>query len=414
MSTVDIRIPEYVVGLIARLESGGHEAVVVGGCVRDALMHRAAHDWDMATDATVRDMQACFEGYKTVNTGIRHGTITVIADGHPVEVTTYRTGTEETTPVTLQMDLAHRDLTVNAMAYHPDRGLTDLFGGAEDVAKRRIRFVQSAADRIEEDPLRLLRALRFASALDFEIDEEGCREIRKKAGYLSVVAPERIQSEFRKLIAGPAAGKVIRDYSNVWKVFLPEAAISLESARVADAIGYSVPDEAVRLALAFMPTDKALPYTEHSVGHYLKALRMDNALQETVKKILAFPYERLEAEPVTLNHLIVEKSLPIVRKAIDYHYAVHCMSFSKEKGALDKVAQTHEQLRSVVEELVCSGACMRPADLAVSGTELIAAGIVQNGPEVGQCLNRLLNAVIDRKINNAKEDLLEFAAQCRT
>lgn len=413
MDRVDIRIPEYVAKLIGRLEKGGHEAVVVGGCVRDALMHRDAHDWDMATSADIRDMQTCFEGLKTVNTGIRHGTITVIADGHPVEVTTYRTGKEETEPITLQMDLAHRDLTVNAMAYHPERGLIDRFGGAEDVRAGRIRFVQSAADRIEEDPLRLLRALRFASVLGFEIDGEGRKEILKKAGYLTVVASERIQSEFRKLMVGTAAAVVIREYAPVWKVFLPEAAISLESTKVADAVSYSIPDEAVRLALAFMPTDKALPYTEHSAGHYLKALRADNAIQESVKKILAFPYERLETDPVVLNHLVAEKSLPVVRRAVEYHYAVHSMSFSKERDALEKVAQTRERLLSLLEELVRSGACMKPADLKVSGSELIAAGLVKGGPAVGLCLSRLLDAVIDKKVKNEKEDLLVYAAQCR-
>ena len=327
-------------------------------------------------------------------------------------MTTYRTGKEETEPITLQMDLAHRDLTVNAMAYHPERGLIDLFGGAEDVRAGRIRFVQSAADRIEEDPLRLLRALRFASVLGFEIDGEGRKEILKKAGYLTVVASERIQSEFRKLMVGTAAAVVIREYAPVWKVFLPEAAISLESTKVADAVSYSIPDEAVRLALAFMPTDKALPYTEHSAGHYLKALRADNAIQESVKKILAFPYERLETDPVVLNHLVAEKSLPVVRRAVEYHYAVHSMSFSKERDALEKVAQTRERLLSLLEELVESGACLKPADLKVSGSELIASGIVKGGPGVGLCLNRLLDAVIDRKVKNVKEDLLAYAAQC--
>lgn len=413
MDRVDIRIPDYVRDLIGRLEKGGHEAVVVGGCVRDALLNREAHDWDMATSAGIRDMQACFEGLKTVNTGIRHGTITVIADGHPVEVTTYRTGKEESGAVTLPMDLSHRDLTVNAMAYHPKKGLIDLFDGAKDVQEGRIRFVQSAADRIEEDPLRLLRALRFAATLGFEIDEEGRREILKKAGYLSVVALERIQSEFRKLMVGSAADRIIREYGPVWKVFLPEAAISLETAKVADAVSYSVPEEAVRLALVFMPTDKALPYTEHSAGHYLKALRADNAIQETVKKILAFPYERLGSDPIGMNHLIAEKSLPIVRLAIEYHYAVHSMSFSKERDALEKVAQTRDELLSVLDELVRSGACMKPADLKVSGSELIAAGLVKGGPAVGLSLSRLLDAVIDKKVKNEKEDLLVYAAQCR-
>ena len=409
MNSYRIQVPAYIQKALFELEKGGHEAWAVGGCVRDSLLSKEPHDWDLATNAKTGEIESVFEGYKTVKTGIRHGTLTVLIDSHPVEITTFRTGNEKEQNITLEMDLSHRDFTINAMAYHPDRGLVDLHGGIADLDARVVRFVGSALDRIEEDGLRILRALRFASVLDFSIDGDGDKQIRKKAGYLSVVAAERIMSEFRKCLLGKASGRVVSSYGEVFRVFLPQAAVSLESDKVGLALSYSAPQDPVRLAIAFMPSDKVLPYTEHSAGHYLKMLKADNRTQENVKHILSFPPELLIPDRHTVHKLIVDHGIGEVRMALEYHLALRRTLSGQDEEAQTKVCAWYRDVSAVIDEIEKSGLVLSLRDLAVNGSELISLGICEKGPKVGTLMQKLLDAVICEKIQNQKEQLIEYA-----
>ncbi|MBQ3927070.1 MAG: hypothetical protein II710_00325 [Clostridia bacterium] len=403
-----IEIPDHVQTVIDRLEGAGHETYLVGGCVRDTLLGREAHDYDLATDASCTQMEQAFRGMKTIMTGVRHGTLTVLSSGHPIEVTTYRAPGEDGT-VTLLEDLAHRDFTVNAMAYHPEKGLIDLHGGLEDLKGKVVRFTGSARDRVEEDPLRLLRALRFMSSLDFSMDPDADAIVRSKAGYLSVVAVERIYAEFKKLLLGPNARHAISSYPEVWKVLFPQSSIALECEKTALAISYSDPDIYVRLALCFMESDKALPYTEHSPSHFMHGLKADNLAQNTVRRILSFPRERLSADIRVMHRLIAEYSLDTVRESVRFDEALTCALSGQDDEAQKKIRALRREYDGCIEKILADKLCISPKDLTLSGSDLIRKKVIPNGPLVGETIRELFFAVVDGTVPNEKEALLDYA-----
>ena len=209
---------------LALLRGAGYEAWIVGGCVRDALLGLAPKDYDLATSALPEQTKAVFAGRPVVETGLRHGTVTVLLEGEPLEITTYRVDgaysdarhpDEVTFTRSLREDAARRDFTINAMAYAPGAGLQDFFGGREDLARGLIRAVGTAEQRFREDALRILRALRFAAVLDFTLEGETDRAARACAPLLAGVSAERVSGELGKLLCGKAAGRVLREYPNV-------------------------------------------------------------------------------------------------------------------------------------------------------------------------------------------------------
>ena len=226
-----MNLPPAVSSLIARLNEAGFSAYAVGGCVRDTLLSKVPHDWDLCTSARPEQMLEVFRGEHVVETGLKHGTLTVVLDHVPYEITTFRTDgvyTDHRHPDSVTFvsdvagDLARRDFTVNAMAYAPREGLVDLFGGREDLQKKIIRCVGVPAERFEEDALRILRALRFASVYDFTVDPETDKALRLLAPTLKKVAAERIRVELLKLLCGAGAGRILRTYPDVLAVVIPE------------------------------------------------------------------------------------------------------------------------------------------------------------------------------------------------
>ena len=259
----------------------GFEACLVGGCVRDALLGRTPADWDICTAARPEETETVFAGERLIETGLRHGTVTVLLAGTPLEITTYRTDGEYTdgrhpdsvsfTP-DLSQDLARRDFTVNARAWSPEAGLTDLFGGREDLAAGLIRCVGEPEARFREDALRILRALRFAGRYGFAVEPETDRALRALRARLGLVAPERIREELRGILLSPGAGELMRTYPEVFTAALPvlEGAADLSAAaaltealpavlplRAAAAL-HTLPRSAAREALADLRTDNAL------------------------------------------------------------------------------------------------------------------------------------------------------------
>ncbi|MBR0153830.1 MAG: CCA tRNA nucleotidyltransferase, partial [Lachnospiraceae bacterium] len=203
-------IPANAELILRSLEEAGHEAYIVGGCVRDALLGREPQDWDITTSALPEQVQALFR--RTIDTGIQHGTVTVMFGKEAYEVTTYRIDGEYhdgrhpdqvTFTRSLEEDLKRRDFTINAMAYNPKRGLVDLFGGQKDLAERVIRAVGDARERFSEDALRMLRAVRFAGQLGFAIEEGTLEGIRALAPTLAKISQERIREELTKLLLSP-------------------------------------------------------------------------------------------------------------------------------------------------------------------------------------------------------------------
>lgn len=226
-----LALPSQVHTALDSLEAAGWEAYVVGGAVRDALRGRPAGDWDITTNAEPAQVERVFAGERLIETGLKHGTVTALLDGLPLEITTYRVDgdyTDHRRPDTvhftrsLREDLLRRDFTMNALAYNPRMGLVDICGGAEDIAHGIVRCVGEPDRRFQEDGLRLLRALRFASVLGFQIAQETAAAIHRSRALLQYLAAERVQSEFTKLLCGQNVGAVLREFADVLAVLIPE------------------------------------------------------------------------------------------------------------------------------------------------------------------------------------------------
>lgn len=228
---MNISIPKQILFIIKRLEERGHQAFVVGGCVRDALLNKEPHDWDITTSALPEETVNIFQSEKVIETGLKHGTVTVVNENLPVEITTYRvdgiyTDNRRPNSVTftssLTQDLARRDFTINAMAYHPTKGLIDPFKGKEDLLNKTIRCVGTAVQRFREDALRIMRALRFASVLDFEIEPNTSAALFSEKEQLQGISAERVREEFIGLLCGTSCSEVLRQFYPILAVWIPE------------------------------------------------------------------------------------------------------------------------------------------------------------------------------------------------
>ena len=225
-----ISMPGEVTTALNILNNNGFEAYIVGGCVRDSLLGVAPKDWDITTSAKPEEIIKCFKRYRTINTGLKHGTVTVVINRKQLEVTTYRIDgryTDNRHPDSvlftekISHDLKRRDFTVNSLAYN-QQGLIDLFGGAEDIKNKVIKCVGEPNERFNEDGLRILRALRFASVLDFDIDENTSFSIHRNKELLSNISKERISSEFSMLVTGVNYYNIMKGYRDVIEVFIPQ------------------------------------------------------------------------------------------------------------------------------------------------------------------------------------------------
>ncbi len=424
---------------IDRLEAHGFEAYVVGGCVRDALLGRVPNDWDLTTNALPEETVSCFADRRVIETGIKHGTVTVLWEGESLEITTYRRDgvyADNRHPEnvsfskTVADDLSRRDFTVNAMAYHPKRGLVDLFDGQADIKARRLRCVGDPRTRFCEDGLRILRAIRFASVLGFAIDGNTDREIRACRHLLDNLARERVREEFTKLLCGAGAVAILRDYVEVILQFLPE---------LAPAVGFEqhsryhcldvwehtlhalaetkTADPVVRLAILLHDIGKPAVYThDETGGHFpghaevsvrladeiLQRLRYDNLTRQRVLRLVRYHDTPLSAEPKRVKRLLLkmtsEADLLALLEVARCDRLAHAAEFSEPSPAIDEIPAVLEQLRA--EE-----ACLSLRSLAVGGNDLMALG-VPAGKHLGELLQQLLDGVIDGKLPNDKEILL--------
>ena len=328
-----IQLPEKVSEIINTLQENGHEAYAVGGCVRDSILGRIPDDWDITTSATPLETKELFK--RTFDTGIEHGTITVLLDKDAFEVTTYRVDgkyedsrhpKEVTFTRSLSEDLLRRDFTINAMAYNDTEGLVDIFGGMEDLQNKTIRCVGNAEARFGEDALRILRAVRFASQLGFEIEEETRQGITKLAPTLANISAERIQVELIKMLVAPNPELLRTAYElGITKVILPEFDEMMATEQETPHHMYSVgehtlkaislvrPDKVLRLTMLFHDIAKPLMKTvdENGVAHFkthdvkgvdmtkaiLRRLKFDNDTMNKVVKLVQYHDYRMPAEP---------------------------------------------------------------------------------------------------------------------
>ena len=437
-----MRLPEGAAFILERLKARGYQAYVVGGCVRDALMDLTPKDYDVCTDALPEALQAIFADCRVIETGLRHGTLTVLYDHEPYEVTTFRVdgaysdhrhpdGVTFVSDVTA--DLGRRDFTVNAMAWSPDAGLVDAFGGQSDLRDRLIRCVGDPETRFGEDALRILRALRFASVYGFSIEENTAAAIHALKGTLKNVAAERIRAELAKLLCGQGAEGILRGYSDViFTLFPPLAAMHGFDQRTPyhrydvwehtlRALAASPATEVMRLTMLLHDSGKPASFIldERGVGHahghpkrsaeiarhVLTQLRVDNATLDRVTLLVANHDYPLTPERRIILRRLSRFGEEVLRQLIEVHRAD---GLGKGTVSAEQVEDwTSTMLRSL-DAVLAEKPCFTLKGLAVTGSDLIAAGIPK-GRAIGQCLERLLEQVIDGKLPNERDALLSAA-----
>lgn len=444
MEKLNISLPQEVQKAIAQLEKSGFQAYIVGGCVRNTLLCLPVNDWDMTTSARPEEMKQCFADFRTIETGIQHGTLTVLVEGMPLEITTFRNDGEYldnrhpvgvTFSQNIEEDLCRRDFTVNAMAYHPERGLVDLFGGQKDLQKRVIACVGEPEKRFYEDGLRILRALRFAAVLDFSIDTDTEKAIHNCRHLLENIAAERIREEFCKLICGVGAVRILREYHDVIGIFLPELEKCFGFAQNSKYHCYDVfehtmealleapPHLITRLSVLLHDIGKPLCYTEdenggHFKGHgdigteltrnIMKRLRFDNQTSLRVTRLVEYHDRDIPATERSVKRLMNQMSdedISIFMEVKRCDRLAHAALYRELSPALTEIPR-------LVKEIRAKNACLSLKDLKVGGNDLMELGIPK-GKEIGRILNALLDRVLDEELPNEKEALLAAVKDLR-
>lgn len=385
------KLPRDVSFLLNRLFHKGYRADIVGGCVRDSLLEAEPNDYDLTTSASPEEIKDAFFDMRTVDTGIKHGTVTVLVNHIPYEVTTYRvdgayTDNRHPDSVTftrkIEDDLARRDFTVNAMAYNERDGLTDLFSGREDLERGIIRAVGEPEKRFTEDALRILRALRFASTLDFKIEEQTALGLRKTAPLLKNVSAERIFTEWNKLLSGNGAYRIIKEYFDVIKLIIPELSdISLPSE---EAFKELSPE--LRELLLFAMIKDNLPSESYLAA--MERLKSDSKRRRLGKAVL----ENLGEKALNQRdvHFLLIKTDPETAEGV--------IRLLISLGKTDEAALMH--LCDILEKKLP----YKVSHLAVNGNDLLKLGI--EGRVVGKLLDLLLVYVASGMVSNERDALL--------
>lgn len=442
-SNIRIDVPEKAKKVVNTIQAAGFEAYVVGGCVRDSILGRQPQDWDITTSAKPEQVKALFP--RTIDTGLQHGTVTVMQDREGFEVTTYRIDGEYEdsrhpkevvfTP-NLEEDLKRRDFTINAMAYNDEKGLVDIFGGMEDIRLGRIRCVGRAEERFGEDALRMLRAIRFSAQLGYEIDEETKQGIRRLAPTLKNISAERIQTELVKMLVSPHPDYLRNAYDmGVTKVFFPEFDRAMETEQHHPHHMYSV-GEHILHSLAYVPADKVLRLTmllhdigkpdtltidEKGITHFYNHESLSAEMAKTILRRLKFDNDTINmVYKLVMYHDYgnsVEPTLQIVRRAVnkigeDAFPALFQVKYADMMAQSDYLRDEKlkrlESWKQLYAEICEKQQCVSLKTLAVTGSDLIAAGM-KPGKELGEVLQKLLQLVLDDPTCNTKENLLAEA-----
>ena len=402
-------IPSGAEYILKSLTAAGYEAYLVGGCVRDLLRGVPPHDWDVCTSARPEETAACFSRLRVLKTGFKHGTVTVLMDGRPYEITTWRTEgpySDSRRPdfgnfvPDLQQDLARRDFTVNAIALGIDGTLHDPFCGADDIRAGLIRCVGDPARRFQEDGLRLMRALRFAAVLGYSIEDRTARAVHDHRAMLDRVAAERIREELCKLLTGQNAGAVLSQYPDVIWQFWPELEppAAMDWAHTVCALEAAPNHAAVRLAVLLRgggPAEKLL-----------QALKFDNATTKQVVTLTEHCDAPLPRDSGSIRRWLSRLGPETFFRLLEVKRA-DILGRAPEEAAA-RLAEL-STIKTEAERTVAEGQCLARKDLAVNGSDVIAAGTAP-GPAVGRILDRLLEQVLNGELPNRREILLEEIA----
>lgn len=437
-------MPKNVDTAINLLQSAGFEAYAVGGCVRDSLLGKTPNDWDITTSAKPENMKSVFADFHCIDTGIKHGTVTVVIDGEPLEITTFRLDGEYednrhpksvTFTSDLGADLGRRDFTVNAMAYSKMTGTIDLFGGQNDLKNKIIRCVGDPDRRFNEDALRILRALRFASALDFEIEEKTAQSLLKNCALLGNISEERIAKELLKLVCGKGAKRILTDFAPVLFEILPELQPMYKNSHDNPHHCYDIyehtliavesidPEPTLRFAMLLHDCGKPAvkKFDENGVAHFyghqrisaeisaqiLARLKVSNKFRDEILFLVSNHdrwelYENTEKMPRYLSKF----GLDGVLKLLKVMRADVLAQSPEYRYRLDQIADAEE----IAKNLAAQKPCLSLSELQINGRTLMDIGIPQ-GRKLGAVLAQLLDEVIDGVTKNTQEALTTRARE---
>lgn len=440
-----INVPSQVNTAIEILCGKGHSAYVVGGAVRNLMMDIPVNDWDITTSALPEETLELFRDFRTIETGIKHGTVTVIIDGMPLEITTYRIEkgySDNRHPDKVEFtdrvedDLSRRDFTVNAMAYSPGIGLIDPFGGCEDINKKLIRCVGNPDKRFGEDALRILRALRFSSVLGFDIDSETSESVHRSKHLLKNISVERIFVELSKLLCGKNAGIILQEYKDVIFFVLPELepmnnCTQNHERHIYDVWGHTVksveaipPEPELRFAMLFHDSGKphCKSTDENGVDHFyshgkisrkiasetLSRLKTSNNFRYTVRNLVEYHdflpdkiSRKTYKEYIAKLGIETVENLFLVREAdiLAQNPRFHAESLEENKTG-----------KKILEQIKEEDMCFKIKDLAIDGKVLENIGIPPS-PAMGKILETLLDEVMDDNLPNKKNNLIKRAKE---
>ena len=434
-----IQLPEKVKYIIDTLMEAGYEAYAVGGCIRDSILGRKPGDWDITTSAKPMQVKELFS--RTIDTGIQHGTVTVMMNGEGFEVTTYRVDgeyedgrhpKEVVFTASLLEDLKRRDFTINAMAYNEKDGLVDAFSGIEDLEKKVIRCVGNPKERFEEDALRMMRAVRFAAQLGFSIEEETKEAITELAQNLAKVSAERIQVELVKLLVSNHPEEFLTFYeTGLTRIFLPEFDAMMDTPQnnkhhcynvgkhTIEALKNSSSDKIIRLTMLLHDVAKPVckSIDEQGIYHFsghpakgaemakeiLKRLKFDNDTIRRVTTLIKWHDDMPPLEPRAIRRAIF-------RTGLEQYPALFAVKRADTMGKnqyqrAEKLAYI-EGYQKLYEEILEKQQCLTLKELAVTGKDLIDAGM-KPGKELGEVLERMLDYVLEHPEENQKEILMK-------
>lgn len=444
-----IECPDYSLTALKLLEENGFSAYFVGGCVRDGVIGSVPFDWDVTTSALPEETQKVFEAYRTIPTGLKHGTVTVLIDGHPIEITTMRIDGEyndnrrpDSVRFTdsIEKDLSRRDFTVNAMAYSHRTGIIDPFGGMKDIESKTIRCVGDPNKRFNEDALRILRALRFASVLGFEIESKTAESIHRNAPLLSNIANERIRVELLKLLCGKNAEKILLDFKDIIFGIIPELKPLDGFEQHSQYHIYDVWTHTVKVVaasenvpvmrFAALLHDVAKPEmfriypdgTGHFKGHpqrgaeksreIMKRLRFSNADIERVCHTIYlhddFREMKESGAKTQLIKMCSEHGVEFVRSSIKL---VRADAQGKHPSFIDEEFERTDIAEKLLEEITEENVCLNVGDLKINGNDIVALGF--EGREISGCLEHLLEKVMSGEIQNERSRLLSEAEKLK-
>lgn len=438
-----IEVPAPVQFILKELENCGHEAYIVGGCVRDSILGRTPHDYDICTSAKPDEIIEAFPYEHIIPTGLQHGTVTILINDEPYEITTYRIDGEYTDnrrPDSIKFtdslveDLKRRDFTINAMAYNPRSGLIDPFNGMRDIQHKKIRCVGSSKERFGEDALRILRAIRFASQLDFTIMPNTEWEIGQQYKSLKNISIERINSEFCKIVSSNNFCVHMVLYEKIFSLFIPE---------IKDMVGFKqnnpyhiydvwehtvhaveqcdnseTNDLVLKLAAFFHDVGKPHSYQDgtndirHFKGHgrvsadmtdnIMKRLRFDNDTREKVVELVYYHDATFEVGTKYAKRWLNKIGEKQFRRLLALRRAdIKAQNPKYEKERIQKV----NDIEILLDEVLSEESCFNLKELAINGRDLISIGY-KPGKELGGALNTLLQMVINEEVINEKEILL--------